>query len=490
MTAPSATGISRPQHYSNPAVLAGAAAVLVHLPSFVRYGSKPARELSAQPDLLPQILSHLRSFSAAVAYPPTQAFIGALHPRQMGERPWTERPVTEAHRFAPFGEIMPEVEFLGLLTLADEFNLVRLTAERAEQIQPAFAGHPLARFFPLARLTTTIGNIPDEVADGALPLYLDGDILAAALRPAHREDETLAAPVLLENLACKASGALALAHLCQRHHLDSSSIDYVIGCAEDAVGDRYQRGGGNLGKAIAGMLNCTEASGADVKNFCAAPIPAMVIAASLVSAGVFKCVAVVGGGSMPKLGMKFQGHVQHKMPILEDTLGAIAVLITADDGKSPIIRLDAVGRHRVRAGSSAQAIMEALVCEPLDTLGLRMTDVDDYATEMHNPELTEPQGSGNVPERNYRMIAALAARRGLFGREGIESFVKDRGMPGFAPTQGHIASALCYAAHAHQVLTTGTARRVMLLAKGSLFLGYMSQQSDGMSVILERNPNV
>lgn len=132
--------------------------------------------------------------------------------------------------------------------------------------------------------------------------------------------------------------------------------------------------------------------------------------------------------------------------------------------------------------------MEALVCEPLDTLGLRMTDVDDYATEMHNPELTEPQGSGNVPERNYRLIAALAARRGLFGREGIESFVKERGMPGFAPTQGHIASAFCYAAHAHQALTSGNAQRVMLLAKGSLFLGYMSQQSDGMSVVLERNP--
>lgn len=478
----------RVQHRSHHAVMAGAAAVLVHTPSLVRYGSKPARELASQPDLLPQLLDHLRSFSAAIAYPPNQAFIGTLHPRMMGARPWTARPVAEAHRFAPFGEIMPEAEFLGLLTLADEFNLIRLTAEHAEQIQSVCAGHPLARFFPLDRLTTTIGNIRDELADGALPLYLDGEVLAAVLRPAHREDETLAAPVLLENFACKASGALALAHLCHRHQLDPTSIDYVIGCAEDAVGDRYQRGGGNLGKAIAAMLNCTEASGADVKNFCAAPIPAMVIAASLVSAGVFDRVVVVGGGSLPKLGMKFQGHLQHGMPILEDMLGAIAVLITADDGASPIIRLDAVGRHRVRAGSSAQAIMESLVCKPLDTLGLRIMDVDEYATEMHNPELTEPQGSGNVPERNYRMIAALAARRGLFGREGIESFVSNHGMPGFAPTQGHIASAFCYAAHAHQALTTGTARRVMLLAKGSLFLGYMSQQSDGMSMLLERNP--
>src|SRR5215831_6048725 len=110
------------------AVMAGAAAVLVHTPSFVRYGSKPVRELISHPDLLPQLLNHLRKFSEAVAYPPTQAFIGTLHPRMMGERPWTTRPVASAHRFAPFGEMMPEGEFLGLLVLADEFQLLRLTA--------------------------------------------------------------------------------------------------------------------------------------------------------------------------------------------------------------------------------------------------------------------------------------------------------------------------------------------------------------------------
>jgi betaine reductase len=60
-------------------------------------------------------------------------------------------------------------------------------------------------------------------------------------------------------------------------------------------------------------------------------------------------------------------------------------------------------------------------------------------------------------------------------------------MPGFAPTQGHLASALCYLPHALDRLTRGAASRVMLLAKGSLFLGRMSQVSDGMSVLLERN---
>lgn len=468
-------------------VLAGAAAILVHTPGLVRHGSKPARELAAHPELLPKILGSLRSFEQAVGYRPNQAFIGALHPRRMGERPWSERPLDSVGRFGPFGEMMPETEFLGLLALADEFGLVRLAPQTAEQAAQALRSHPLARYLHRERLAAAVGNPETEITNGALPLHVNGDHRVASLRPGHNEDAALSATVLLENLACKASGALALAHLLERHKMAAASIDYVIGCAEEAVGDRYQRGGGNMGKAIAAMLDCSEASGADVKNFCAAPVPAIVIAASLVSAGVFKRVAVVGGGSLPKLGMKFQGHLRHGMPILEDVIGGVAVLVTADDGDSPVIRLDAVGRHRVRAGASAQAIMEALVCEPLDALGLRLTDVDEYATEMHNPELTEPQGSGNVPDRNYRMIAALAVRRGLLGREGMEPFVQERGMPGFAPTQGHLASAFCYAGHAREALTSGAAQRVMFLAKGSLFLGYMCQQSDGMSFVLERN---
>jgi betaine reductase len=116
-----------------------------------------------------------------------------------------------------------------------------------------------------------------------------------------------------------------------------------------------------------------------------------------------------------------------------------------------------------------------------------MLDIDDYATELHNPEITEPQGSGNVPERNYKTIAALAVRRGDLARADIGDFVATRGMPGFAPTQGHIASALCYVPHARARLTEGQAQRVQLIAKGSLFLGRMSEQSDGMSVIIQRN---
>lgn len=469
------------------AVIGGAAAILAHVPGLVRHGSKPTRELAARPDLVPRALAALRGWPEALAYRPHQAFLGSLHPRMLGPRPWADRPVPDATRFVPFGEIMPEEELVGLLALADDFGLVRLTSPAAESVAKAFGAHPVARSLDLGRLERAIGNPEAEVADGALPLHVGSDHLVGSVRPAHKEDETLSARVILENLACKATGALALGQLLGRVGLEPGALDYVIGCGEEAVGDRYQRGGGNMGKAIAAMLGCREASGADLKNFCAAPIPAIVVAASLVSAGVFERVAVVGGGSLAKLGMKFLGHLGKGLPILEDVLAAIAVLVTPDDGTSPLIRLDAVGRHRVRSGASAQAIMEALVTEPLDAVGLRITDVDEYATELHNPEITEPEGSGNIPERNYRLIAALGARRGLIGPAERDRFIAERGMPGFAPTQGHIASAFSYAGWAREALTAGAARRVMLLAKGSLFLGRMCEQSDGMSLVLERN---
>ncbi|MDP9441292.1 MAG: DUF5940 domain-containing protein, partial [Actinomycetota bacterium] len=258
---------------------------------------------------------------------------------------------------------------------------------------------------------------------------------------------------------------------------------------EEAVGDRYQRGGGNFAKAVAEVAGLTQASGADVKNFCAAPVSALVVASALVASGVFRRVAVVAGGSLAKLGMKFEGHLRHELPVLEDVLGGAAVIVEADDGRSPVVRLDAVGRHTVAAGGANPQVMEALAVEPLERVGLKMTDVDDYGTELHNPEITEPQGSGDVAARNYKTLAALAVRKGDLERSAMDDFIRDRGMPGFAPTQGHLASAVCYLPHALSRLTAGEAERVMLVAKGSLFLGRLCQLSDGMSLLLERNPS-
>jgi betaine reductase len=394
-----------------------------------------------------------------------------------------------ASRFGPAGELVPEEELLGLLAALDQFELVALDPEVADRAAAALAAHPLAKRLDLENLDKARGDAEAETSrPGTLGLHLGADHLAGAIRGAQDDDESLSAHVLLENLAGKVTASMALLDLLEANDIDPTSIEYVISCGEEAVGDRYQRGGGNLAKAVAEVAGLTEASGADVKNFCAAPVPALVIAASLVASGVFRRVAVVAGGSLAKLGMKFQGHLANNLPVLEDVLGGAAALVEADDGRSPVLRLDAVGRHKVSAGGSTAQVMEALATEPLSRVGLAMTDVDDFATELHNPEITEPQGSGNVPERNYKTMAALAARRGDIGREDIPVFVAERGMPGFAPTQGHLASALCYLPHALERLTTGAAGRVSLVAKGSLFLGRMTGLSDGMSVLLERNP--
>ena len=43
---------------------------------------------------------------------------------------------------------------------------------------------------------------------------------------------------------------------------------------------------------------------------------------------------------------------------------------------------------------------------------MKITDVDVFSVEMQNPDITKAAGAGNVPEANYKMIAALAAMRG------------------------------------------------------------------------------
>lgn len=473
-------------------VVSATTAVLAHVPGMARLGSKPSRELLRDPAVEAKFSKSLRSFEEAVGYAPHQAYIGTVHPRDMPARPWIGGKLPDAGRYGPDGEVMPEAEVLALCAAVDEFQLLVLDPAVAERAIAALAAHPYTKQLDLDRAARATGDVEAVGAEpGSILIRSGSGESIAAIRRGHEADDSLTASVLLENLACKATGVLALLHLVGRgvdgEGIDPNSIDYVIGCSEEAVGDRYQRGGGNMGKAIAAAAGLGQASGADVKNFCAAPVPALVVAGALVSSGVFRRVVVAAGGSLPKLGMKFQGHLRHEMPVLEDVLGGSAVLVERDDATSPQLRLDLVGRHPVRAGSSNPQIMEALGVEPLRRGGLKMLDVDDYATELHNPEITEPQGSGNVPERNYKTIAALAARAGEIERSEIGTFMTQRGMPGFAPTQGHLASALCYLPHALRRIKGGSAERVLMIAKGSLFLGRMTQLSDGMSVLLERN---
>ena len=118
---------------------------------------------------------------------------------------------------------------------------------------------------------------------------------------------------------------------------------------------------------------------------------------------------------------------------------------------------------------------------------MKLTQVNKYATEMHNPEITEPQGSGNVPRTNYRTIGSFAVIRKEIPRKELDRFVEKHGMPGLSPTQGHIASAIPVLGHSVRKILEGKMENTMFLAKGSLFLGRMTQLSDGISFLLEKN---
>ena len=315
--------------------------------------------------------------------------------------------------------------------------------------------------------------------------YFHGDRRADA-----SDDENLLAHELLENLCTKASATLAVRWLFKRENITADQVDFLISCGEEACGDRYQRGGGGMAKAIGEMCGCVNASGMDIKNFCAAPVSAIVTAASLVKSGIYKRIVVVGGGSLAKLGMKFQGFLGHDMKILDDCLAAIAILITKDDGASPVIRLEpgAIGSVPVGAGAADESVFRHYLLKPLENLGLKCTDVDRFAPELQNPEIMEFSGAGDVAQKNYRKIAAMAVRANQLNKADMKEWINRIGMVGFAPTQGHIPSAVPYLGHAIEAMHKKEIKRVMFLARASLFLNRCTNLMDGVSFILERNP--
>ncbi len=467
---------------------------LAHTPGLVRHGWKPTREVFHHPAFWDEARPHLRSFADAVAYAPHQVLLGNLTPDALADlpQPWYGNLHGEGLAKGPHGELMSEEEFYGLLKLVDGFDFVWLEEGFASRLRTLLRGHSLITEGDLQHISgVPFSKIEEKLAegDGALPLSLRDGQVVGLVRQRLEEDPSLAADILLENLASKATATMALRSVLAGSGTPAERLEYVVGSGEEAVGDRYNRGGGNLAKAIAEAAGCLQATGCDVKAFCCAPVYGMIMAGALIGSGVFRDVAVVGGCSVAKLGMKSTGHLDKGMPVMEDLLVGFAALLGPDDGQSPVLRLDSVGRHTVGVGGSQQQIMEALVQQPLERLGLGFGDVGKYATELHNPEITEPVGNGNVPRTNYRIIAALAARKGEIGSGSTDRdlFVAQRGMPGFSPTQGHIASAIPYMGHGLDSLKRGDYQHAMFLAKGSLFLGRMTQLSDGASFILEAN---
>ncbi|MGV1100845.1 glycine/sarcosine/betaine reductase complex component C subunit beta [Thiovibrio sp. JS02] len=483
-------------------VLKNVAYCLAHVPELVCHGSKPRREISRDPGLENAIRAHLRGYAQAVCYPPNQTFLGNLRPEALANlpRPWFTKTCgkqeTEQQRRGPFGEIVDQTLFYALLRRADILKppLFALAGREEATLEKSLAGHPLFGGQPEPAANKEQADQQQGTQHApALPLTLSGRTIGffhGDERAEGMDDDNLAPHILLEALCGKASGALALRWLLQREDLAPSGIDCVISCGEEACGDRYQRGGGGMAKAMAEMCGCLNASGFDLKNFCAAPANALVVAAALVKAGVHARVAVVGGGSLAKLGMKFQAFLAHGMPILDDCLASMAFLVTADDGVNPVIRMapGAVGKVPVGAGSSDEAVFRHYLLEPLAALGLGLTDIDRFAPELQNPEIMEFAGSGDVAAKNYRKIAAMAVMDGQLNKKEMTAWLTRVGMPGFAPTQGHIPSAVPYLGHAREAMLKGEMTRVMFLARASIFLNRCTSMLDGVSFLLERNP--
>lgn len=479
---------------SRNAVIKGTGYVLVHGPDFVIHnGTTQTTERIVNPEseYLKVLPSHLRSYEEAVSYPPNQVYIGSITPEGLSEyeMPWYDKKVAGANRYGNFGEIMPQDEFLGLVQICDAFDLVALDKDFVASIKDKLSAHPLMDETITARLKEGVDQseikrfVEEEHAE---PFYHQGKLVGYVKR-AHDIDVSLTAHVLLENLVYKASGVLALLHLVNSSGVAKEDIDYVIDCSEEACGDMNQRGGGNFAKAEAEIAGLVNATGSDTRGFCAAPAHALIQAAALVKSGTYKNVVVFAGGTTAKLGMNGKDHVKKDLPILEDVMGGFAALISENDGVSPELNSDIIGRHTVGTGSSPQAVISSLVTEPLDKVGLKITDIDKYAAEMQNPDVTKPAGAGDVPEANYKMIAALGVKQGAIERTAIADFVKEHGMPGWAPTQGHIPSGVPYLGFARQDILAGKIEKVMIIGKGSLFLGRMTNLFDGVSIVLQKN---
>ncbi|WP_334196452.1 glycine/sarcosine/betaine reductase complex component C subunit beta [Muricomes intestini] len=475
-------------------VIKGAGYVLVHTPDMVLYnGTTQTTERIVNPEseYLKEVPQHLRSYEEAVSYWPNQTYIGNVHPDELAEVefPWYDKKKEDAKRYGKYGEIMPEEEFLFLVQASDMFEVVKLDKEFVAEYRLKFAENPIITADIVERIEEGAQSseiehlVNEEHAEG---LYFAGK-LAGCVKRAHDIDVNLSAHVMHENLMSKASSVLALLYAVKNAGIEKSEVEYVIDCAEEACGDMNQRGGGNFAKAAAEIAGLTGASGSDARGFCAAPTHAMIEAAALVKSGAYKTVVVTSGGCTAKLGMNGKDHIKKGLPILEDCLGGFAVVISENDGASPEIDLQMLGRHTVGTGSAPQAVIGSLVAEPLKKAGLKIPDIDKYSPEMQNPDITKPAGAGDVPMANYKMIGALAVKNGELDRKELANFTKEHGLTGWAPTQGHIPSGVPYIGFACEDIKAGRIKRAMIIGKGSLFLGRMTNLFDGVSFVLHGN---
>ena len=475
-------------------VIKGASYVLAHTPQMIYHNGTTQtteRVVNPESEYLKAIDSHLRTYEEVVNYWPNQVYIGNAHPDELAEVefPYYDKVKEGAERYGKYGEIMPEEEFLLLVQAVDVFEVVKLDKEFVAAHKDAFAADPIITEDIVAKIEEGIDAaeiarlVEEEHAEG---LYHAGNLVGCVKR-AHDIDVNLSAHVMHENMMSKATSVLALLYGVKNAGIAKEDIEYVIDCAEEACGDMNQRGGGNFAKAAAEIAGLSNATGSDTRGFCAGPAHALVEAAALVKSGAYKCVAVTAGGCTAKLGMNGKDHVKKGMPLLEDCLGGFCVILSENDGVNPEINLDILGRHTVGTGSAPQNVIGSLVAAPLERNGLKITDIDKFSPEIQNPDITKPAGAGDVPAANYKMIGALAVKRGELDRKELANFTKEHGLTGWAPTQGHIPSGVPYVGFAREDILAGKIKNAMIIGKGSLFLGRMTNLFDGCSFVIQAN---
>ena len=400
------------------AAVVGASFVLQHVPDLVRYGSKPRRE-PEQLAALRRRAPHLRRRRRLSAEPGRSS--GTSGPRHLWTRP---RAVVAApgrrgpRRGVRSARSMDRPRSTSCSPSVDQFELMRLRAEPGP-----------GELAPVPRTTRSSG--------------------AFARRP-RRTTSRSRRDVLLENLAVQGQRrARARATCWRRTGVDPASIPYAIGCGRGGgrrpvPARRWQRREGDR----RGMRASPTRAACDVKSFCAAPDPrARASRPRWSRPGSRTGSSWSPVGRSAKLGMKFEGALRAGLahPRGRARRGWRSWSERAEGADGPI---DPDGRGRPHAGRGRRRrrrrSSEALVGAPLDALGITIADVGTYATEIHNPEITEPQGGGDVPDRNYQMLAGLGggARRAR-PRTTSSGSRASHGLPGFSPTQGHIASARC-----------------------------------------------
>lgn len=475
-------------------VLKGAGYILVHTPDMVLHnGTTQTTERIVNPDgdYLKALPGHLRKYEDVVRYWPNQVYIGNKTPDDLAavEQPWFDKTCDVTDRYGKFGQIMPQEEFILLMQACDVFDLVLLDKDFVAENKEKFAANEIIDESIVARVKEGVDSseiarlVAEEHSEG---LY-HNNVLVGCVKRAHDIDANLSAHVMHENLVSKASSVLALLSAVKSAGIAKEDVEYVVDCCEEACGDMNQRGGGNFAKAAAEIAGLVNASGSDVRGFCAGPAHAIIDAASLVASGAFKTVIVTAGGCTAKLGMNGKDHVKKDLPILEDMLGGFAVVISQDDGVSPEFNFDMLGRHTVGTGTAPQEVTNSLVFKPLEDNGFKAMDIGKYAGELHNSEILKPAGGGDPALQFFKVVAATAIKRGEMEKAQMLDFIAGHGMTGWAPTQGHIPSGVPYLGFAREDILSGKIERAMIVGKGSLFLGRLTNLFDGVSFVVQKN---